>query len=80
MLARPLDVGLIHPREQSIHLRQGLIETMVRIGRSGWDLGTKSSRRRMVNKLSVKVSAPRMRRRKVNCVEFSSQRFDISMR
>ncbi|WP_235205985.1 hypothetical protein, partial [Cupriavidus sp. SK-4] len=33
---------------------------IVRIERSGWDFGTKSSSLRMVNKLSVKVSAPRM--------------------
>jgi len=53
---------------------------MVRIGRSGWDFGTKSSSRRMVNKLSVKVSAPRIRYQGENRVEFSDQRFDVSMR
>ena len=34
--------------------------TIARIGRNGCCAGTKSSRRRIVNKLSVKVSAPRM--------------------
>ncbi len=34
--------------------------TISRIGRSGRRAGTKSSRRRIVNKLSVKASAPRM--------------------
>ena len=34
--------------------------TIVRTERRGWFLGTKSSKRRMVNKLSVKVSFPLM--------------------
>lgn len=34
--------------------------TIVRTERRGWFLGTKSSKRRMVNKLSVKVPFPRM--------------------
>ena len=34
--------------------------TIWRIARSGWSAGTKSSKRCSVNRLSVKVSAPRM--------------------
>ncbi len=48
-------------RHQALHhfVAKALL-TIMRITRKGWSAGTKSSRWRMVNRLSVKVSAPRM--------------------
>lgn len=51
-----LDVGLVHTSEQAVNLEKRFIDH--RADRMNY--GTKSSRRRMVNELSEKVSAPRI--------------------
>uniref|UniRef100_UPI001F308A5D hypothetical protein n=1 Tax=Cupriavidus metallidurans TaxID=119219 RepID=UPI001F308A5D len=60
MLGRPPLISASYICANSRSIFASAWFAMVRIARRGWDFGTKSSSRRMVNKLSVKVSAPRM--------------------
>ena len=60
MLGRPplMSASYIAVNRRSIFTSASL--AICRIERNGWDFGTKSSKRRMVNRLPVKESAPRI--------------------
>lgn len=60
MLGRPPLISASYICANNLSIFTSAWLAVVRVERSGWDFGTKSSSLRIVNKLSVKVSAPRM--------------------
>jgi hypothetical protein len=61
MLGRPPLMSASYMPENNASIFTKATLTISRIARSGWSAGTKSSSFHMVNRLSVKVSAPRMK-------------------
>ena len=60
MLGRPPLMSASYMPENNASIFTKAALTIWRMGRRGWSAGTKSSSLRRVNRLSVKVSGPRM--------------------